>query len=209
MLPAWLTKRAPWLSQVTEMRDAADATDDAELVAAVRRGDAAAADRLVRRHFRSAWAVALALLGNESDAEDVCQDAFVRALERIEECRRPDRFAYWLLQIVRNRSHNARDYRRVRSGPSLEEIEAAAPGDATRDTETHQLSDRLLAALDTLTPVQRQVVLLKDLEDWDHRAIAKSLGISEGASRQQLFAARRALRERLGPAALEDHLHDR
>lgn len=191
------------------MGDATEAPGDAELVRAVRAGDAAAADRLVRRHFRAAWAVALALLGNEADAEDVCQDAFVRALERIDECHRPDRFVYWLLQIVRNRAHNARDYRRVRSGPSVDEVEVAAPGDATRAVETRQLGDRLLAALATLSPTQRQVVLLKDLEDWDHRTIARSLGISEGASRQQLSAARRALRERLGPAALGDHLHER
>ena len=190
------------------MHDAADAARDAELVAAVRSGDAVAADALVRRHFRAAWAVALALLGNESDAEDVCQDAFVRALERIEECRKPDRFVYWLLQIVRNRAHNARDYRRVRSGPSVDDVEVAAPGDAARSTERRELGERLLDALEALTSAQRQVVLLKDLEGWDHRAIAGSLGISEGMSRQHLFAARRALRERLGPTALEDHLHD-
>jgi RNA polymerase sigma-70 factor (ECF subfamily) len=190
------------------MHDSRDAVRDAELVAAVRSGDAAAADVLVRRHFRAAWAVALALLGNESDAEDVCQDAFVRALERIDECRKPDRFVYWLLQIVRNRAHNARDYRRVRSGPSVDEVVVAGPGDAARSVERHELGDRLLAALETLSPEQRQIVLLKDLEGWDHRAIARSLDISEGMSRQHLFAARRALRERLGPAALEDYLHD-
>lgn len=191
------------------MRDAADVPGDAELVAAVRCGDAAAADALLRRHYRAAWAVALALLGIEADAEDVLQDAFVRALERIDECRRPDRFAWWLLEIVRNHAHNARERRRVRSGPSLEGMEVAGPGDATRATERHELGARLLAALETLSPVQRQVVLLKDLEDWDHRAIGKALGISEGMSRQHLFAARRTLRERLGPAALEDHLHER
>ncbi len=181
---------------------------DADLVAAVRCGDAAAADALVRRHFRSAWVVALAILGNEADAEDVCQDAFVKALERIDECRKPDRFVYWLTQIVRNHAHNARERRRVRSGPPLEGLEVAAPGDAARSTECRELSERLLAALESLPDEQRQIVLLKDLEGWDHRAIARSLGISEGMSRQHLFVARRALRERLGPGALEDHLHD-
>jgi RNA polymerase sigma-70 factor, ECF subfamily len=181
---------------------------DAELVAAVRCGNAAAADALVRRHFRAAWAVALALLGNESDAEDVCQDAFVRAIERIDECRKPDRFVYWLMQIVRNHAHNARDRRRVRSGPSVDEIEIAAPGNAARSAERHELGDRLLAALETLSAEQRQVVILRDLEGWDHRAIARSLGISEGMSRQHLFNARRSLRERLGQAALKDHLDD-
>lgn len=181
---------------------------DADLVAAVRRGEAEAADTLVRRHFRSAWAVALAILGSEADAEDVCQDAFVRALERIDECRKPDRFVYWLLQIVRNHAHNARDYRRVRSGPSVDELEVAGTGDAARATELRELDDRLFAALQLLTPEQRQVVLLKDLEGWHHRDIAKCLEISEVMSRQHLFVARRVLREHLGPNALEDHLHE-
>jgi RNA polymerase sigma-70 factor (ECF subfamily) len=186
-----------------DVRDPVTDPGDAELVAAVRRGDARAADVLVRRHFRSSYAVALALLGTPMDAEDVCQDAFVRALERIEECHRPERFVYWLHQIVRNRAHNARDYRRVRSGPSLEDHEVAGPDDATRLAERNETGDRLLAALEVLTAEQRQVLLLKDMEDWDHRAIAGSLGISEGMSRQHLFNARRAMRERLAEAGPE------
>lgn len=190
------------------MRDPVTEPRDEELVAAVRRGDARAADALVRRHFRSSYAVALALLGNRMDAEDACQDAFVRALERIEDCRQPARFVYWLHQIVRNRSHNARDHRRVRSGPSLEEVEVAGPHDSARRAEVNELGERLLAALEALTPEQRQVLLLKDLEDWDHRAIAGSLGISEGMSRQHLFNARRLARERLRETAPEDPTHD-
>ena len=176
---------------------------DAELVAAIRRGDARAADALVRRHFRSSYAVALALLGNPMDAEDTCQDAFVKALERIEDCRQPDRFVYWLHQIVRNRAHNARDYRRVRSGPSVEDLELAGPDDAARLAERNETGERLAVALATLTPEQRQVLLLKDMEDWDHRAIARSLGISEGMSRQHLFNARRLMRQRLGEGGPE------
>jgi RNA polymerase sigma-70 factor (ECF subfamily) len=186
-----------------DVRDPVTEPRDAELVAAVRRGDSRAADALVRRHFRSSYAVALALLGNPMDAEDVCQDCFVRALERIEDCRNPERFVYWLHQIVRNRAHNARDYRRVRSGPSLDDIEVAGADDATRLAERNDMGARLAEALATLTPEQRQVLLLKDMEDWDHRAIAVSLGISEGMSRQHLFNARRLMRERLKDTAPE------
>jgi len=191
-----------------DMREPGALRPDEELVAAIRAGDSDAASELVGRHFRAAYAVALALLGNRMDAEDVCQDAFVRALERIDECRQPDRFVFWLLQIVRNRSHNARDYRRVRSGPSLDDVDAAGPDDPVRSAARGELGERLLAALAVLTPVQREVVLLKDLEGWDHRAIAHALGISEGMSRQHAFNARRALREALGPGALEDHSHE-
>src|SRR5438105_2856223 len=102
-MPGGLGARAHRLSNAPAFRtvlgaDMGDSAgmrrEDAELVAHIRHGDAVAADELVRRHFRAAYAVALALLGNAMDAEDVCQDAFVRALERIEKCRKPDRFVY-------------------------------------------------------------------------------------------------------------------
>ncbi len=169
-------------------------------MAAVRRGDAGAADTLVRRYYPAAYLVSYAVLGNAMDAEDACQDALVRALERIDDCRDPRRFVGWLLQIVRNRARNARDYRRVRRGPSLDDVAHPAVGDATGEAERHELGDRLARALEGLSPEQRQVVLLKDLEGWDHRAIAQALGISEGMSRQHAFTARRALRARLGEA---------
>ena len=56
----------------------------------------------VRRHLRAAHAVARAKLDNPGDADDVCQDAFIKALERIDDCRNPDGFRAWLLTIVRN-----------------------------------------------------------------------------------------------------------
>ncbi len=181
---------------------------DQELVARVRRGDAAAADRLVRRHYRAAYFVALAVLRNPMDAEDACQDAFVRALSRVDDCRTPSRFVHWMMQIVRNHARNLRERRRVRGGPSLEEVPEPIAGSAALPVERAELRSSLLAALDGLTAEQREVVLLKDLEGWDHRAIAKALGISEGMSRQHLFAARRILRQVLGPGALKEHAHD-
>ena len=179
---------------------------DEVLVARVRTGDVAAADRLVRRHLPLAYTIALAVIGNRMDADDVCQDAMVRALEKIDDCRSPDRFRYWLAQIVRNQARNALGRRRVRSGPALEDIEEPpAPGHAAEPVERLELRATLLAALDRLTLIQREVVLLKDLEGWDHRTIAAALGLSEGMSRQHLFTARGVLRKTLGPEALRDH----
>jgi len=179
---------------------------DEVLVARVRRGDVEAADRLVRRHLTFAYAIALAVLGRPMDAEDVCQDALVRALEKIDDCRSPARFRFWLGQIVRNHARNALSRQRVRSAQALEDIEEqAAPGHAAEATERRELRTTLLAALDQLTHVQREVVLLKDLEGWDHRTIATALGVSEVMSRQHLFVARGLLRQALGPEALTDH----
>src|SRR5690606_36693384 len=91
------------------MRDA-----DARLVERARAGEASAFEELVRRHLRAAHAVARDVVRGRAYAEYVCQDAFLTALERVEDCRRPDRFAAWLLQIVCDCALNIRRAQAVR-----------------------------------------------------------------------------------------------
>ena len=167
---------------------------DARLVARVRRGDRAAAGALAERYLRACRAVALAVTGDEDDADDVCQDAFVAAIERIDGCRHPDRFAAWLLQIVRSR---ARDYLRSRTRTvlSLEgmEIESARASPAAQ-AESADAAARLLAAVRTLPEERREVLLLHDLEGWTHREIAERMGLPPGTVRSHLHHARRRVR---------------
>ena len=178
---------------------------DALLVERARRGDAAAFESLVRKHYRAAYAVALGVLGSPMDAEDACQDAFIRALERLDEIRRPERFAAWLLQIVRNRARNLHSYRRVRASQPLETVSAAGSENPGSDAVRGELREKLESALQDLSDLQRQVVLLHDLDGWKHREIADVLDISEGMSRQHLFHAHRILRERLDVNVLEEY----
>lgn len=172
-----------------------DGDGDARLVERARRGEAAAREALVRRYLRPAYAVALAIARNVADAEDLAQDALVAALDRIDQCREPERFAAWLFQGVRNRALNQAEQRRTRAAlvDSVPRGESEAPH--ARDVV---LRLRLVAALERLAPAQREVVLLHDLESWTHGEIAAALGISEVMSRQHLFVARRAMREWLG-----------
>jgi RNA polymerase sigma-70 factor, ECF subfamily len=176
------------------------ADTDSRLVARARAGDAQAFEELVRRHLKSAHAVALGVLGNPADAEDVSQDAFLVALEKLDECRDPKRFAAWLMRIVRNRALNFLESRALRQGEPLDETvaEAGAGDDPGRRAEQSELRGRLLAALGRLPPGQREVVLLHDLEGWKHREIADLLGTSEGATRVRLLEARKRLRMELG-----------
>jgi RNA polymerase sigma-70 factor, ECF subfamily len=168
---------------------------DSRLVARALAGEAWGFEELVRRHLRAAHTVALGVLGNPADAEDVCQDAFLTALERLEECRDPKRFAGWLMRIVRNRALNFRESRSLREGVPLERASEAAGGDdPEREAGRSELRERLLAALAGLPETQREVVLLHDLEGWQHREIAELLGTSEGAVRVRLHEARRRLR---------------
>jgi RNA polymerase sigma-70 factor, ECF subfamily len=174
---------------------------DGVLVSRTRRGDPVAFDILVRRHYRAAYAVALAILGQPADAQDVCQEGWVRALERLDDCREPNRFVFWLLQIMRNRARNYLDHRRVRAAEPLEASTAVGPDDPRKDLDRERLRARLEGALAELSEVQREIVLLHDLEGWSHREIAGSLEISEVMSRQHLFQARRRLRGLLGAGA--------
>jgi len=151
---------------------------------------------LVRRYLDGALAQARRLSANEADAEDAVQDSFIRALERLDDCE-PDRFAGWFMTIVRNRSHNVRAYEKLRNTEELEEQWQGGNG-ATKAAERGELKDRLGTALDALTELQRSVVMLHDYEGFKHQEIGDQLGISAGASRFNLHAARKKLRSLLG-----------
>lgn len=180
------------------------AETDAVLVERARTGDREAFEALVRRHLRPAFAIALGILRDHADAEDVCQDAFIRALERLDECQ-PDRFAAWLLRIVRNMSISAQRRRRVRQAMPLEWANGARSSSSpAQDAERSALRDRLMEAMEPLPERQREVLLLHDLEGWRHREIGEALGMPEGTVRYTLFQARRAVRERLGQATTEE-----
>ena len=181
---------------------------DADLVARALRGDGDAADALVRRYYRTAFAVALSVLQNPHDAEDVCQDAFVKALERLEDCREPGRFAPWMMTIARNRALSHRTYRKIRETSELRPEIAEAPDSPVADAVNAELGARLEAALAELNATQREVVLLHDMDGWTHGQIAEALGMTEVRSRQHLFVARKILRERLGEPLLREYTHD-
>jgi RNA polymerase sigma-70 factor (ECF subfamily) len=179
---------------------------DAALVARALAGDADGFQTLVHRHFRAAYAVALALTREPADADDVCQDAFVRAWERLADCRQPERFGAWLAQIVRNRARNRLAYFRIRRALPLSAADARPASGAGPhvDAEREELRRALLAALGGLSAVQREVVMLHDLEGMKHGEIAALAGCSEVMSRRHLSDARRVLRRTLADRYLKD-----
>ena len=177
---------------------------DASLVGRARQGDAEAFGTLVRRHLQAAYAVALARLGEPADAEDVCQDAFVQALQRLDDCRQPERFVAWLLTIVRNRAVDFARFRAVRGAVDLDTVAIVSSDSPERDLEDREIRAWLLEGMRELTELQREVLLLFDFEGWSHREIAERLDISEGSARVHLHNGRKALRARLGAQHRED-----
>lgn len=138
-------------------------------------------------------------MGDAHDAEDICQDAFVTTLERIEDCDRPERFRGWLMTIVRNTALNAIDRRERRRTEPLREArnlpgarDPAAPDGAA-------LRERLRDAIAALPEMQRKVLVMHDYEGWTHREIGRKLEIAAGTSRYHLHAARGGMRDFLRP----------
>ena len=174
-----------------------------ELVASAREGDKGAFDDLVRATYADSFTLALRLTGNEEDARDVVQDAYLRAFKGIRRFRGDAKFTTWMYRITAN---CASTHLRKRSRSAHDVLDDDAPLADThpdRDPEQHVAHvlqrDRVSAAVAALPPRLRAVVVLRDIYDLPHEAIATELGISEAAAKVRLHRARRKLRERLYP----------
>jgi RNA polymerase sigma-70 factor (ECF subfamily) len=181
---------------VAERTPAPD-SGETELIERVRRGDTQAFGELVRRYQRRAFAVAWRLLGHRQDAEDLVQDSFMTALDKLDgfEAGRP--FGPWFFRIVVNRGHNARAARALRAMDELpDHLVAAGPSPASA-AEHRELGERIGAAIAGLSERQQLVVQLHELEGFSSAEIAGMLQVAEPTVRWTLHAARKRLREEL------------
>jgi RNA polymerase sigma-70 factor (ECF subfamily) len=171
--------------------------DEPLLVARVRAGDQEAYSTLVDRYWDQAFAIAYGFLQHPEDSEDLVQDAFVRALERIDSLGRGSPFGPWFYRLLVNAALNRRKYLARRR---TEAVPTTAPSleSPAVDSERAELRRRLWTALKSLPQDLETVVVLHDLEGFKHGEIAKVLGIPEGTSRSHLSKARRLLRDHLG-----------
>lgn len=183
--------------------------DVADLVAAARDGDREAFDELVRVTYADTYTLALRLTGNEEDARDVVQEAYFRAFRGLKRFRGDAQFSTWMYRITANcanthlgRRNKHRHEELLDSAPVADERPSSDP---QLQNEATALRHRLTAALETLPPKLRQVVVLRDIYDLPHEAIAAELGISETAAKVRLHRARKKLREDLFPRRAEEH----
>lgn len=168
---------------------------------AVRRaqaGDADAFEALYREHAGRVYALCLRMTGEASHARELAQDAFVRAWEKLDTFRGQAAFASWLHRLTVNVVLMDRRLAARRAEDALPDEAAPAPVlvPAARPDQTAERID-LEAAIGALPPMARQVLVLHDIEGYEHREIAGLLGIADGTSKAHLFRARRILREAL------------
>lgn len=170
-----------------------DYSDEPELVRAVQAGDTDAFGVLVERYLDPGYAFALSLLRNEQDAEDGTQAAFIRALDRIGQLRPGSPFGPWFYRVLRSTCLNLRRREALREHEALPPAVSGGPS-PDREFDRNRAREQVLSALDRLPEMQRQAVLLYDLEGYDHAEIAEALDIAVGTSRANLHHGRKALR---------------
>lgn len=177
--------------------------DMAALVERAAAGERKAFDELVRLTHRDAFGLAIRLTGNEEDARDVVQDAYLRAYRSIGRFRGDARFSTWLYRIVANTSSTHLSRRRRHRHEELVDDAAVIDRHPDRDpvvrAEAADLREQLDEAIRELPPRLRAVVVLRDVYDLPHEAIATELGISVSAAKVRLHRARRRLREQVFP----------
>lgn len=175
-----------------------------DLVRAAQGGDREAFEELVRATFLDTHTLARRLTANEEDALDVVQDTYLRAWRSIGTFRGDAQFSTWLYRITANcASTHMKRRRRVRWTPLESIAEPAAAIDLEAPAEAAESAaelDRIAAALETLPPNLKGIVVLKDVYGLSHEAIAAELGISVGNAKIRLHRARRKLQERLDGA---------
>jgi RNA polymerase sigma-70 factor, ECF subfamily len=174
-------------------------SDIKALVAAARGGDRAALDELVRVTYRATYTLAYRLTGNEDDARDVVQEAYLRAYRGLRRFRGEAQFTTWLYRITANCSANLLAKRARTSTETLADDAPVVDARVDHDPEQRMAGEdervRIAEALAVLPWRLRQVVVLRDIYDLPHGSIATELGISEAAAKVRLHRARRRLRE--------------
>jgi RNA polymerase sigma-70 factor (ECF subfamily) len=177
------------------------APPDADLLDRSARGDKAALDELFRRYRAVAYRVAYRLLGNEADALDAVQDAFIKVLTHLDRFRGHSSFKTWLLRIVSNAALDVGRQRR-RDGWTDRPVGLAVarwvgPEDRPApdaDLERADLRRIIDAALARLPAAQRQTFVLHVDGQMPYREVAEALGISIGTVMSRLFYARQKLK---------------
>lgn len=169
-----------------------------DLVLRVKAGDTAAFDALVSTYVRRARAVAWRMMQDPDDADDLVQDAFLRALERIDQFDADRPFGPWFFRLLVNAGndmHRRHAVRRTEPEPS----DAASAGSSPlEDTERSEIRRRFEAALADLPPRQRAIVWSFEVDGMTTDEIAHELGVAQVTVRWHLHQARRALRDALG-----------
>lgn len=186
---------------------------DELLIERIRAGDMAAYNVMVIRHYDRIFSRVLQLLNNKQDAEEVTQDAFIRAHRGLENFRGDASFSTWLYQIATNLAHNRYWYwfRRKRDQSisldqpqcedgslTLENVMPCADENPAEAVVTQEFVDRVSACMQYLNDKHKEVLILRNVKNLTYDEIAQQLDISVGTVKSRIARARESLRGLLG-----------
>jgi RNA polymerase sigma-70 factor (ECF subfamily) len=184
---------------------------DISLVKRAREGDFGAFETLFERHRTLVYRFAYQMTPRRDDAEDIVQEAFVRAYQNLDKYRDEAKFTTWLLRIVTNLcTDQARMFHRRQA---LEQQEAAGAldwmtigetDDPIHNLEADRRKEALRRALSALPTHHRSVIVLRDIEEREYTDIAQMLNCTVGGAKLRVLRARRALRDRIAPLLGEE-----
>jgi RNA polymerase sigma-70 factor (ECF subfamily) len=183
--------------------------DDAKLVLSSQRGDLQAFELLVIKHQKRMLNTAFRIVGDYDDACEVVQDAFVSAFKNIKTFRGQSKFSTWLTAIIVNLSKNRLQQARSRQGHeafSLNEPVQTADGELTIDPpskepsaldrmEKRDAQTRVQECIKALDPDFREVLVLRDLQEFSYEEIGEMLNIRSGTVKSRLFRARETVKD--------------
>ena len=192
----------------TIQKKAAEDTTEMALVQAAKKGDLEAFSELVKRYDRNVFRIAQHITHNEEDAQDVVQDAFLKAYQNLEQFQGNSKFYTWLVRIAVNEALMKLRRRRSDKTVSIDEDVETDEGSMPREVADwspnpeqlygqSELSDILKKTIQGLPPGFRTVFVLRDVEGLSTEETAEMLGLSVPAVKSRLLRARLQLRERL------------
>lgn len=183
-----------------------DAESDSALVQKARNGDFDAFETLFDRHRLLVYRFAYQMTGRRDDAEDMVQEAFVRAYQNLQRYRDEAKFTTWLLRIVTNlctdqaRMSNRRTaLEQQEASGALDWMTIGSQEDPVQNLEEDRRKLALRKALNALPTHHRTMIVLRDLEERDYPDIAAIVGCTIGGAKLRVLRARRALRDRISP----------
>jgi RNA polymerase sigma-70 factor, ECF subfamily len=184
-------------SNVTRLPAGSSRADDLALVERCRQGDLGAFEEVYRSHSRRLYGLALRMLGNPADAEDMLQDIFLAAHRKLDSFRGESALGTWLYRLAVNL---CLDYLRSRTGRSVNLTDPLDDEPALPDAGSRGLADRVVTRMDLeralvqLPEGCRTAFVLHDVQGLEHREIGEIMGIAEGTSKSQVHKARMRLR---------------
>jgi len=193
----WSEPAAPLGGVIPLVNEEDPRAEERRLVSRAQAGDMAAFEELYRRNVGRVYALCMRMAGDASLAEELAQDVFVRAWERLGTFRGESAFSSWLHPLTVNVALSERRARRRRVARVMT-TDDLTPFEKPTRTPGPEASLDLEKALAALPPGARSVFVLHDVEGYRHQEIAEMTGVAEGTSKAQLHRARRMMRETLG-----------